>query len=200
MAFSRNSFPHILSAALIAGAALVPAGCGGDGVNSYTVPRTSEPTPPAPPPAAGEYRMLGLMVPAGNPVWFFKYSGPTDEITKYEADFDKLTASVKFGGAGMPEFTPPDGWERGPGRGDIVLATVVTKDGKQEVSLSKSGGGTETNLSRWVGQIGLRSARDDVAKYTKAVDGNGVKVLRVDLRGPNNPATKRAGAMPVGHP
>ena len=143
------------------------------------------------------------MVPADNPVWFFKYNGPSDEITKYEADFDKLAASVKSNGAAPPDFTPPEGWQKGPGRGDIVFATVVTKDGQQEVSLSKSGGGVGTNLSRWVGMIGLKPGRDDVEKYTKTIDGSGVKVLRVDLRGPNNPATKRGpmmGGVPPGHP
>src|SRR4051794_34791703 len=53
MTFSRNSFPHILSAALVAGVALVPAGCGGDGVNSYTVPKTTDTGPAKANPHAG---------------------------------------------------------------------------------------------------------------------------------------------------
>jgi hypothetical protein len=208
MTFTRIRVPQIIPLALLACVALLPVGCGsGEDVKAYKVPKTTEREKKdlTPPTETGEYRLLGLMVPADNPMWFFKYSGPSDEVAKYEADFDKLAASVKFNGpAALPDFTPPEGWERRPGRGDIVRATVVTKDGKQEVSLSSSGGGVETNLGRWVGQIGLKSSRDDEAKYTKVVDVNGGKALRVDLRGPNNPATKRGpfmgSGMPAGHP
>ena len=142
------------------------------------------------------------MFPADDPQWFFKYSGPSDEVAKYEADFDKLIASVKLGAT--LEFTAPEGWERRPGReGGMVkvFATVNTKDGKQEVSITQSAGGVEANLSRWVGQIGRRPTPDDVSKFTKVIDAGNVKGRRVDLTGPNNPATKRGGPMtPPGHP
>jgi hypothetical protein len=206
MTFSRSSFPHILSLALMAGVALVPVGCGGDGVNSYNVPKSTDTgRAAAPAPAAGEYRMLGAMFPADEPQWFFKYSGPSDEVAKYEADFDKLIASVKLGGPTGLEFAVPDGWERRPGReGGMVkvFATVNTKDNKQEVSITQSAGGVEANLSRWVGQIGRRPTADDVSKFTKVIDAGSLKGRRVDLTGPNNPATKRAGGpmVPPGHP
>jgi hypothetical protein len=202
----RTPFSRLLPFALLAGVALVPAGCGGDGVRKYDAPKSSERAPEtADKPAAGEFRLLGLMVPADNPQWFFKYNGTADEITKHEADFDKLAAGVQLAG-GQPDFAVPDGWKRGPGRDGFVkvFATVKPDDGKQEVSITQSGGGVETNLGRWVGQIGLKAGPDDVAKYTKAIDGKGVKVLRVDLRGPKDPTTSRGpmmgGGLPPGHP
>lgn len=189
--------PPVRAAVLVlaAAGALLPLGCGtDDGVNSYTTPRT-----PTPPPA-GEFRMLGLMVPAQNPVWFFKYSGPTAVVSKYEADFDKLAATVSVVN-GVPEFAVPDGWERGPGRDGFVsvFATVLTKDKGQEITITKSGGGVATNLKRWVGQIGQTAGPEMVEDYTKVIDGKGVKVLRVALQGPRNPVTER-GAIPGGVP
>jgi hypothetical protein len=170
--------------ALAATVALVPTGCGPDTeVGSYTAPKDAAPI---------DFRMLGLMVPADNPTWFFKYNATSETVAQHEADFDKLAATVALTPNG-PTFDPPAGWERGPGRDGFVkvFATVVTKDRKQEISITQSGGGTETNLNRWVGMIGLNPEGDTVGKYTKVIDGQGVKVRRVDLRGPKNPATNR---------
>jgi hypothetical protein len=173
--------------ALAACAALVPVGCGPSAeVDSYTVAKDDAP---------GEYRLLGLMVPADNPEWFFKYNGPADTVSQHEAAFDKLAATVALVN-GTPDFAAPEGWTRAPGRdgGFVrVFATVVTADGKQEITITQSGGGVATNLDRWVGMIGQKPEGDTVAKYTKVIDGKGVKVRRVDLRGPKNPATNRGG-------
>jgi hypothetical protein len=192
MAFTRLRFPHILPLALLAGVALVPAGCGNqEGVTKTTVPKETEA------PKSEDYRLLGGMFPAEHPGWFFKYNGPIAEVSKYEADFDKLLASVKLNGDAPLEFTPPEGWERGPGRDGFVkvFATVKTKDGKQEVSITQSAGGAGPNLDRWVGLIGLKPGIDDMKKYTKVIEAKGVKGLKVDLKGPNDPSTKR-GPMP----
>ncbi len=188
----------VLPFALVAGLTVGVIGCGGaESVQTYTAPKSEGGKAPGAVEAVAEYRLLGLMVPADKPVWFFKYNGPADQITKYEADFDKLAATVKQTGDAPPEFAPPAGWVRGPGRDGFVkvFATVVTADGKQEVSIAQSGGGIEPNLTRWVGMIGLQSGPDDVTKYTKTVDGTGTKVLRVDLRGPKNPVTNRGPMM-----
>lgn len=214
MTFSRRSFPHILSAALVAGVALAPAGCGGDGVNSYTVPKTTEPSRSAPggdphagaggPVAgAGNYRILGAMYPAGQPgwFWFFKFAGPADQIGAQEANFDALAKSVKFGGdpRAVPTFTIPTGWERaGPRDLGVVRFDEVLKVNGLECTVSMAGGGAEGNLSRWAGQVGASPAN-----ATTEFDANGVKALRVDLRGPKNPVGgmgKGGPKLPAGHP
>jgi hypothetical protein len=205
MTFARVQLLRILPVVLLACVALVPAGCGNEeGVTKTQVPK-SEPGPKAEP-GADAYRLLGLMVPADDPKWFFKYNGPIEEITKYEAGFDQLAATVAVNGAAPLEFTPPEGWQKGPGRDGFVkvFATVKPTDGKQEVTITQSAGGVEQNLNRWIGQIGLKPGADDMAKYTKVIDGKGVKILRVDLRGPTDPTTKRGpmmgGGLPPGHP
>ena len=197
MTFTRVRGPHMLSLALLAGAALVPAGCGGgDGVSTYNTPKTTEsgkkdvgePAAAPAPAAGGDYRILGAMFPADNPEWFFKLTGPADALTPFEAGFDQLLASVSLG-AGGPDFAPPEGWKRGPGRGQYVFATLRTPDGKYEVTVTSSAGGVVPNLKRWsVDQLGNASfGPDDLKKVTKPVEAKGVKGLRVDVRGPNNP-------------
>jgi hypothetical protein len=202
MAFSRVRVLHILLLALIAGVAMVPAGCAPEpGVTKYDVPKVTD-TGANVDPASAKYRLLGAMFPADNPEWFFKFSGPTEDVTKYEKEFDELLVSVKLNGAAPLEFTPPKGWKKGPGRGEFVIATALTPDDKYEVTITSSRGGVEGNLGRWVGQIGLRPGANDVMKYTKPIETTGkVKGLRVDLKGPNDPATKKGGMMmPPNHP
>src|SRR5262249_57266531 len=123
----------IFSTALIAVVGLFACGCGGgDNIETYKVPKTTE----------TEYRLLGAMYPADEPNWFFKFAGPSDQIAQYEADFDKLLASVTLQtGDALPEFTVPEGWKRGPGRAGIVVATARTPDGKHEVTLTSSHAG-----------------------------------------------------------
>lgn len=195
---------HILPVALVVGLAVLLAGCGREeGVKAIDVPKTTESGKKADVPAK-EYRMLGAMFPADNPAWFFKFSGPSDEIAKYEGEFDELLKSVKVTGADSLDFTAPKGWQKGPGREGFVkvYATATPPDGKYELTITQSGGGVKGNLGRWVGQIGLKPGDDDLAKYTKPIETtSGLKGLRVDLTGPTNPATKRNGPMmPAGHP
>jgi hypothetical protein len=195
MTLPLRRYRSALPSAVVAALALLAGGCGSDeGIRSYSVPRTPESTRKDAP-AGGDYRLLGLMVPAGDPVWFFKLSGTAEQMAKHEADFDKLAASVQLPpNAKMPDFTPPAGWVRGPGRGTFVAATIKAPDGL-EVSVTSSAGGVEQNLGRWVGQIGLKPGPGDATKYTRTIDAAGVKVLRVDLTGPKDPATARGPMM-----
>ncbi len=184
----------VLPFALVAGLAVGVIGCGGDdGVRSYNAPKSTERgSKGESEPEAGEYRILGAMYPDKEPEWFFKLSGPADQLTKYEADFDKLLASVSLPPNGPPKFDAPEGWKVGPGRAGIVVATIRTPDNKFEVTVTSSTGGVEANLRRWaVQQLGAKGfGPEDVAKVTKPVDAKGVKGLRADVRGPNNPSPK----------
>lgn len=171
-------------------------GCGQPtGVRATNVPRAAEPTAKD---GAHPYRMLAAMVPADDPVWFFKLSGPTDVLTKHEAGFDQLVASIRYKDEKTPpEFAAPEGWKLGGPRGAgmvKVAQTVKLPDPAFEVTLVASGGGVGQNLDRWVGMLGLKPGLSDQARFTKAVDAAGGKVLRVDIRGPKNP---NAGGGPM---
>ena len=184
------ALPFVLVACLAAGV----LGCGGgDGIETHTAPKAD-----GGPGGASEYRILGAMYPADSPEWFFKMTGPADDLNKYDADFDKLLASVSLPPKGEPKFDAPEGWKVGPGRAGIVVATVKTPDGKYEVTITSSTGGVLPNLERWaVQQLGQKSfGPDDVAKVTKVVEAKGVKGLKADLRGPKNPG--KGGPMMMG--
>jgi len=191
MAFPIRHF----RAVVLACAALLAAGCGSnDQIRSYNVPRASERESG---PESGDYQLLGAMFPADDPRWFFKLSGRSEQLAKYEADFDKLLASVKVQpGDKPPEFTLPEGWKRGGGRGTFVAETVKLPDPSLEITITQSQGGVSGNLNRWVGQIGLKPTADDREKYTKTFDAaGGGKGVRVDLKGPKDPATMRGPMM-----
>jgi hypothetical protein len=173
------------------------AGCGGgEGVRSYTVPRTTEPGGPGA--AAGEYRILGAAYPAEAPVWYFKLTGTADELAKYEAGFDKLAASVRLQGDTVPAFVLPEGWVLGGPREVTRMGVTVRFDqtvrlgppeAPLEVTVSKSGGGIAGNVDRWAKQVGIPVVPPaEVGKYAKEFQADGVKGIRVDVRGPLNPA------------
>lgn len=172
------------------------SGCGGgDEVRSYKVPKASdrgEKGGPAAAAAGGEYRILGVMYPADDPVWFVKFTGPADKIARREAEFDKLAASVKLQAnpEAVPTFTlPSDEWK--PAGPRSIHAQTIRVDGL-EVTITTSRGGAEGNAVRWAGQVGHPAAKD-WKKYTREITADGGKGVRVDVTGPQNPS---AGGMP----
>ena len=186
-------------------AALSAAGCGGgDGVQSYRVPKETSARPAAAPaneapkiPQAAEYRILGALYPADQPVWFFKLTGTADQLAKLEADFDKLAASVKLQGDAVPAFDLPPGWTltgpRSVSRGGITVTFEQTvragpPEAPVELTVSRSGGGVAGNVGRWAGQVGQPFDPADPGKVTRPFDAAGGKALRVDVRGPQHPS------------
>lgn len=214
MTFTSRSLAPVLCVA-VAGFALSAIGCGGDGVEKYTVPKSTEPTvakgdlfprndkddphagvPGAPPlgagggPAAagGAYRILGAAYPTGQPewYWYFKFAGPAAQIDAQEANFDALAKSVKFtaGPDAVPAFDTPAGWRRmGPRemsvQGVRISFDEVLQVGGVECTISRAGNGLDSNVKRWVGQVGASNPA------VTAFEVNGVAARRIDLRGPN---------------
>src|SRR5450432_1321898 len=75
-------------ALVLAGAALFAAGCGSEeGIRTYKAPPD--------PKRMAAYRILGALYPADNPVWYFKFAGSIEELTKHEGAWEKLIVSVK---------------------------------------------------------------------------------------------------------
>lgn len=208
MTFARVRLWYVAPFVLLAGLALVPAGCGGggDGVETYNVPKGNEPAPGSkiggPGAGADGYRILGAMYPAGEPgwYWYFKFAGPADKIAASEAGFDEMAKSVKLQAdpAKLPTLELPKGWARtGPkvvGSGGVqVRFEEVLTTGGLECTVSYVGGGADGNLGRWAGQVGAPAGA--AAKATTEFVANGVKALRVDLRGPKNPLGKGGPMM-----
>jgi hypothetical protein len=55
-------------------------------------------TGPGNPKGKGERRILGIIVPREEQLWFIKMDGPADLIGKQKGNFDKFVGSVKFEG------------------------------------------------------------------------------------------------------
>jgi hypothetical protein len=129
------------------------------------------------------------MFPADKPIWFFKLMGPAAEMAKFDADFDRLLASVQVKDrATVPGFTLPEGWSRGGPRerGGIAIAeTVILPGSRLEVTITQAGGDIMGNAVRWADQVGQTG---DPAKFSRTFDAVGGKGLRVDVTGPLNPA------------
>ena len=67
------------------------AGCERDEIRTYTVPK-----PPPPPAPVAKVRLLGGIFTHGRDQWFFKLTGPIEDITPLVDDFDKFLLSVRF--------------------------------------------------------------------------------------------------------
>jgi hypothetical protein len=171
---------------------------------------------PGPTEGAGDYRILGVLYPADAPVWYFKFAGTAAQVTANEAEFDKVAKSVKLQASptALPTFDLPAGWTR-TGPRTVTRGPVTTKIDETlkfgtpaeplELTITYiPGGGLLSNLDRWATQLGVQNFEaDDIPKLTKTIDANGVKGLRVDMRGPKNPSAKGGpmmGALPPGHP
>jgi hypothetical protein len=203
MTLARRRLWFAVPLALVAAFALVPAGCGTEeGVTKTDVPKEPDESP-KPRPGGGDpgaFRILGAMYPAGEEgwYWYFKFAGPADKLAASEAGFDEMAKSVKLQAdpTKLPTLELPKGWTRsGPkvvnsGGIQVRFDEVLTVDGL-DCTVSYVGGGAKSNLGRWAKQVG--APEGGVGKATTEFTANGVKVLRVDLRGPNDPRSKMMG-------
>lgn len=146
-----------------------------------------------------QYRTLVAMVPAGGAVqddephwWFFKMSGKSDTISRFEADFHTLIESVRTNPEGEPvTWKLPNGWTREKG-GSMRYATLKSPDGQAEVSVSQAGGMLFLNVQRWWTQLwGKDKAAEvtaaNVFDFAKQRMINGRIVFTVDMSGPKDP-------------
>lgn len=156
------------------------------------------------------YRMLGAIIPRDTETWFFKVSGPDEELAKQADKFNELIRTLKFGEAGKPpSWKLPPGWRELPGDGvriatillgsaaDALDLSVTTLPRHQEESLDNV---LLANVGRWRNQLGLhqidlKQMHEDVPKQVV----NGVDVYRVELVGPKSGRTARR-AMPADTP
>lgn len=185
----------------------VPACTPSDSVRSYTVPKATQRTtgPDVTESAtadAGEYRFLGAMYPANDPVWFVKFAGPGPALDAQVQAFDEFLASITFpkGFEGSPEWKLPAGWKDGPTRNamGIVIRTVHIGSSKPplELTVSQARGGVQGNVDRWAGQVGAPTGPDLLGKYTRSTKtADGHAGVRVDVTGPKNPAATRPPFM-----
>lgn len=167
-------------------------GCGEPDVQKVSIPKPHAVPGFGAEAPSSEYRILGAMFPADNPVWFFKATGTASRINQFESDFDLFLTNLTFpdGPTKPPKWTVPETVKTGPAREFRFATLIYTIDGKPlELVVSDAKGGLAANLERWAGQVGAKTA--DVASVTKPITVGMVQGLKVSLSGSINPAGSR---------
>jgi hypothetical protein len=168
-------------------AALLSAGCQSDEIEARHVPKPTS-----------TVRLLAVMLPHKERVWFFKLEGPVEKVDAHRDEFTTFCKSIRFTGKdGEPVWDLPKGWseEEGSGlrkknlhigdKGENLIVTVV--------ALPKGAGDVYSNVNRWRKQVGLNSIPpSEVDDDARPFNVEGVSGYLVDLKGPGNPLAKPA--------
>jgi hypothetical protein len=121
----------------------------------------------------GEDRLLAVMFPRDEDVWFFKIMGPKDAVDRVDDRFREFVSQIEFDQSGEPVLDDlPEGWRRGANKPMRVASIDINTPEKQldlSVStLSKPPGTDDTawddyvvqNVNRWRGQVGLQPSQE----------------------------------------
>lgn len=137
------------------------SGCGGDdGIRQYTVERI---------PQSNSNDLIPRAKSENPPAWFFKLTGPADEVLKQVVPFSQLVKSVIFDPQGNPHYDVPEGWtvSSGPPPRHQTIKIAETEPAL-EVTVSSLPGPTRgydqyllANLNRWRDQLGLEPYSND---------------------------------------
>jgi len=92
-------------------------GCQKDEISHYQVPRLEIPPQEKQAGAPVPLRMLTAIFPQKDRTWFFKLTGPPEEVEKHKGEFEHFIQSVRFTKKGDPPvtWTAPEGWHREAG-------------------------------------------------------------------------------------
>lgn len=171
MLFSRLTLRPLVG---VLAALLLAAGCRPqDQIARYTVPKPELVDPTLVSGPAVERQMLGAIVLVEQAGWFFKLTGPKDQVAAVEQPFREFVKALEFKGAPpQPQWQLPTGWKELPGN-EFRFATIeVPGDGKPlELTVStlpKEAEGNQeyllANINRWREQLHLPAlAADELA-------------------------------------
>jgi hypothetical protein len=144
-------------------------------------------------------RMLGGILPEGGRCWFFKLSGPREELDTVTHEFAEFLKSVKVGEEG-PTWTLPEGWElddKPPNQMRLATIKVPLKSKTAELAVSflpmkdDEGPFIVANVNRWRDQLGLSRASPQDWKAIAQVETKSGPAYFVNMSG----RLKAAGSM-----
>jgi hypothetical protein len=179
---------------------LLVAGCGKtEQIEHYTVAKPEPFTPPtgaAPtteqPTGEPTDRTLAAIVPHGEQGWFFKITGPKDDVAEKRETFETFLKSLSFGEDGKPKWTVPEGWQEQLG-GSIRYATLTFPGGENPLELTvtalpKPPGDDENyalvNVNRWRGQLKLPPITlEQLGAESSSIELEGARATMVDMVG-----------------
>ncbi|MCA8987215.1 MAG: hypothetical protein KDA78_06220 [Planctomycetaceae bacterium] len=164
-------------------------------------PRPERTAPPAmatsSTPVGEPSRMFAAIVPQGDQFWFFKMTGPVEDVGTLSAPLADFVKSIQFVND-KPEWTLPEGWTEQPGN-QFRYATLVVPgaSGPLEFSVSPLPNSGEeriqvtANINRWRGQLGLADLAsesldqltDDIAQETSLVKAGDQNIYFVNIVG-----------------
>jgi hypothetical protein len=159
-------------------AVILIVGCQQDEIRSYTVPKQ-------------ELRMLAAVVPHGDRTWYFKLTGPVQEIGEHKEEFRRFVESSRFNDSPDQPLTwtsIPEGWQR---EHETKLRYATFRLGASGhsleltvIPLDKESGTLLDNINRWRKQLGLPPATEaDLAKLVEDTKVGDATAKLVDFTG-----------------
>jgi len=148
-------------------------GCQKDEISHYQVPRLEIPPQEKQAGAPVPLRMLTAIFPQKDRTWFFKLTGPPEEVEKHKGEFEHFIQSVRFTKKGDPPvtWTVPEGWHREAGAG---LRFASFRFGSEEhpldlsvTPLGREAGSMLDNVNRWRKELSLQPIYE--AEMTKLI-------------------------------
>jgi hypothetical protein len=158
--------------------ALLLVGCQNDEIRSYTVPKQ-------------EVRMVAAIVPRGDQTWYFKLTGPVQEVGEHKEEFRRFVESSRFSDSPDQPLTwtaVPEGWVR-ENEAKLRYATfrLGTSGHPMELTvipLGKESGSLLDNINRWRKQLGLPPvAEADLSKLVEDTKVGDAIAKLVDFTG-----------------
>ena len=128
------------------------------------------------PTAAIPTRMVVALALRDDATWFFKISGPVEQVNLSEPIWREYFGKLKFANDGKPEWQLPKGWSTGPEK-QMRYATLLLNDSKPPLEMSISSLGPRqdltNNVNRWRGQLSLGPISRDEIELAKIEFGGG---------------------------
>jgi hypothetical protein len=183
---------RILGWALVA-MSLLAVGCQqSEQIEAYPVPKESKPRV-APAAAAGPAtdRMLAAVLPDGDRAWFFKVTGPINEIGPIAGQVGEFFTSIRPApGKPRPDWKLPESWQIEEGSG-MRAATIQIPAGSKSLELSVIAlpwrgmpGEMLSNVNRWRGQMKMPPTDEaGLAQDTRVLKVGDATLTAVDLNG-----------------
>lgn len=152
------------------------------------------------PDSAGPFTMIGAIIPVGEMAWFYKLSGPADQVAPLEESILNFLKATKYVD-GKPDLSSvPDAWTTGPGNSMRFATLRIPHDDKSFdlaiSTLSLNGSWDEyslININRWRQQLGLPEVKlselitDNESEVVEEIETPAGKGRYVRLTGPKNP-------------
>ncbi len=136
-------------------------------------------TRPAPS-AAVPTRMVVALAMRDDATWFFKVSGPVEQVNLSEPVWREFLTKLTFADDGKPRWELPAGWSEGPEKA-MRDATLLINDSQPPLEMSIShlppGQDLVGNVNRWRGQLSLGPITGDELKLDKIKYPGGDMVL-----------------------